>query len=205
MKFHYNWEEQLENALLSAIRQPGYQVEPTRREDARFRGNLYVRRSTCPKSGGGVGGRDQQSPPRNPTPRSTRPVRGRFLYHEGSPGLETKQSDVFAAVIACFEKRSIRRSPSKSCLPKPKKTIEDIQAANNTYPVLRPMSAAARTARTTSKSLRESSTAPLCSPVRNFPSPPAGVRTEEAENWLPGSKTERIRTSPEEACARFFF
>ena len=52
---------------------------------------------------------------------------GRFLYHEGSPGLETKESEVFAAVMAQLEKEKHTTITLKVELTEPKKTIEDIQ------------------------------------------------------------------------------
>jgi len=130
MRFRYNWEEQLENALFV-----GHQGSLVTRWSQLGAKTLdfevtYTYEEALVRKAVEALVDEINSPPKEPYAEINKTGSGgRFLYHEGSPGLETKQSDVFAAVMAELEKEEHSPITLKIVLTKPKKTIEDIQAA----------------------------------------------------------------------------
>lgn len=128
MKFHYDWEEQLENALF--IGHQGSLVTQWSQlgaETLDFPVTYTYEESLVRKAVDAVVD-EINSPPVEPYAEINKTGSGgRFLYHEGSQGLETKESEVFAAVMAQLENEKHTPITLKVVLTEPKMTVEDVQ------------------------------------------------------------------------------
>ncbi|MFZ5974378.1 MAG: VanW family protein [Bacillota bacterium] len=129
MKFSYNWDEQMENALFV-----GYQGSlitqwsQTGAKTLNFEVTYTYEESNVKTAVDAVVD-EINSPPKEPYAEINKSGSGgKFIYHEGSPGLETDETEVFTTVMEQLKNKDHTPITLKAVKTEPKKTVDDIRA-----------------------------------------------------------------------------